>query len=93
MLSALEQIDNFERLQGERMSEAFGVAGQLMATTDAQNPPPLFLDQWRSLGAMRGRMPDDLVLLRAQARAQDAAGIDPIVLAFPQYNLFTDKID
>ena len=75
------------------MSEAFGVAGQLMATTDEQNPPPLFLDQWRSLGAMRGRMPDDLALLRAQARAQDAAGIDPIVLAFPQYNLFTDKID
>lgn len=93
LIDALARIDSFEREQGERITRAFVVAGQLMATSDINNPPQLFITQWSSLGAVRGRMPDDLVALRAEARAQDAAGANPIVLEFPQYSLFTDETD
>jgi hypothetical protein len=90
LVDALAQVDSFEREQGERITGAFVVAGQLMAASDVDNPPPLFITQWKNLGAVRGRMPDDLAALRAEARAQDAAGANPIVLEFPAYSLFTD---
>jgi len=93
LADALARIDRFEREQGERITRAFVVAGQLMATSDVDNPPPLFITQWKSLGAVRGRMPDDLAALRAEAKALDAASANPIVLEFPQYSLFTDEND
>ena len=93
LIDALARIDRFESEQGERINRAFVIVGQLMATSDIDNPPQLFIEQWKSLGAMRGRMPDDLAALRAEAAAQDAAGANPIVLEFPQYSLFTDEND
>ena len=93
LIDALARIDRFESEQGERINRAFVIVGQLMATSDIDNPPQLFIEQWKSLGAMRGRMPDDLAALRVEAAAQDTAGANPIVLEFPQYSLFTDEND
>jgi len=93
LIDALARIDNFEKEQGERISGAFVAVGHVMATSDVHNPPQLFIDQWKNLGAVRGRMPDDLAILRNEARSQDAAGANPIVLEFPQYSLFTDNTE
>ncbi|MEP6389472.1 MAG: thioredoxin family protein [Halioglobus sp.] len=93
LVDALSQIDSFEREQGERITGAFVATGQVMAASDVHNPPQLFIDQWKNLGAVRGRMPDDLAALRAEARSQDAAGANPIVLEYPAYSLFTDDAE
>ncbi|MEP0200697.1 MAG: thioredoxin family protein [Halioglobus sp.] len=93
LVDALAQIDSFEKEQGERITGAFVAAGQVMAVSDVHNPPQRFIDQWKNLGAVRGRMPDDLAALRAEARTQDAAGTNPIVLEYPTYSLFTDDTE
>ena len=90
LTSALAEIDRFERRQAERIYAAYDELGRMMKQLSGVPPSPEFLAKWDNLAAMRGRITGDLERLRADASDQDSAGVDPIELSFPRYELFTD---
>ena len=90
LAEALGDIERFERTQAERIYDAYAELGAEMKALGDERPGPDFLERWDNLAAMRGEITVDLEKLRAQARAEDAAGATDISLAFPAYELFID---
>lgn len=87
---ALDQIDQFERNQAQRIYGGYQELSPMLQAMEAGRPAPGFERKWGNLGKMRGALPADLEQLRASARKQDQQGITDIKLVFPHYALFTD---
>lgn len=90
LTDALAEIDAFERGQAERLYVAFEDLGQRLQALGDERPDEAFMKRWDNVAAMRSSITEDLARLRQSARAQDAAGADPIRLTFPDYDLYTD---
>jgi len=90
LAAALQAIDNFEDQQAQRIYLAYAELGDIMQGMNPNKPSAEFLEKWKNLGQMRSQITEDLSNLRSEARAQAAAGIDPIKLQYPHYALFID---
>ncbi len=90
LAAAMVKIDRFEAAQAQRIFVAYRALAPLMRAYDAGQPAADFEEKWVNLARMRGQITTDLAALRVSAREQDAAGIAPVVLEFPEYSLFID---
>jgi hypothetical protein len=90
LAAAFDDIDRFERAQAERIYRAYAVLGPMLRSLGEQRPDEAFMEKWNDLAEMRSEITADLAALRDEARELDAAGVDPIRLSFPDYDLFID---
>jgi hypothetical protein len=90
LAAALAEIDAFERRQAERLYVAYADLGARMRALGDASPDAEFMERWDNVAAMRSSITADLAELRKDARAQDEAGVDPIRLSYPGYDLYTD---
>ncbi|AOS98745.1 hypothetical protein AUP74_03380 [Microbulbifer aggregans] len=88
LASLMAQIDEFERVQAERIYRGFGVVGPMLASYKAGDKPDNFQDYWQQLYEMRSKLPNDLLALRHQAKAQIKSGEEGFSLQFPVYPAF-----
>ena len=83
-----ERIDEFERVQAERLYVAFALLGPMLEQADNGNRPAEFDEYWRQVADMRAKFTDDLAALRSEARQLDAANEMEIALEYPEYPAF-----
>lgn len=89
LAQALARIDAFEKTEAQRVRAAYVALAPAMLAYDEGKPPADFEEKWGSLAKMRGKLTKDMTALRESAREQDARGITPVQLEFPEYSLVT----
>ena len=84
----LAEIDEFERVQAEKLYEAFAVLGPMLEQADNGNRAAEFDEYWHQVADMRAKITDDLAELRSEARRMDAENAVEIALEYPEYPAF-----
>ena len=74
----MTEIDVFEQIQADRLSEAYKITGAMLEIDFDQ-------DTWSEVGRYRNSVADDLDQLRAEANRRIQAGETNIELTFPDY--------
>ena len=90
LAEALAAIDRFEREQAERIYLGYAELGEQMREMGDERPSSGFMRSWDNLAAVRSQITVDLARLRSTARDEAVAGVDPISLDWPSYDLFVD---
>jgi hypothetical protein len=90
LAAALQNIDDFESTQAQRIYHAYALLGPMLEKLENGEKVPGFNQDWKNLAGMRSAITGDLKRLRESAIAQDMAGVSDIQLEFPNYELFSD---
>ena len=85
----LEEIDQFEQAQAERLYAAYAVIGPMLQAYKQGNAPPEFDAYWNEVRMFRMSVPGDVDRLRLEAYRRTAAEEQDIQLQFPQYAAFS----
>jgi hypothetical protein len=89
LIRLLAEIDSFERLQADRVYDAYAVVGPLLAAYKAGEKPEHFEDYWNEVRDYRMQVPLDLDALRIEARERVSSGESDITLDYPEYPAFS----
>jgi hypothetical protein len=89
LIRLLAEIDSFERLQADRVYDAYAVVGPLLAAYKAGEKPEHFEDYWNEVRDYRMQVPRDLDALRIEARERVSSGESDITLDYPEYPAFS----
>lgn len=88
LVALYAEIDAFETHQAQRISRGYDYLRPLMAI-ETEDRPKEFMEYWVELRGLRYGITDDLIGLRAEARARTAANEENIVLTYPEYARFS----
>ena len=85
----LTEIDSFERLQANRVYDAYAVIGPMLKAYKAGEEPEHFEDYWNEVRDYRMHVPRDLGALRAEALLRVSSGESDITLEYHEYPAFS----